>query len=241
MAALLCVPASSQTSINNVAGLTGPGALSWKTSLAMCDCLEPDPACTDVCNHVAVCGDEEVDPGEACDGGPCCNANCTLASSTKTCRAAASECDPAERCTGSAATCPVNAIIADGTQCNDHSDCTTGDHCQSGLCKGTKLPCGDGEIDAACGEKCDDGNLDDGDGCSRTCQFQQRCGDANDDGAVTTTDAQRVLQRAVDLPVDCPIEVCDVDSSGHIGTSDAYRVLRNAVQLPGDLVCDYGD
>ena len=32
--------------------------------------------------------------------------------------------------------------------------------------------CGDGDIDGSCGEQCDDGNTDGGDGCSATCQIE---------------------------------------------------------------------
>src|SRR5438876_6784753 len=62
------------------------------------------------------CGDGTVQTGEQCDlgtalngaAGSCCKNNCMFESSTKTCRAAAGECDLAENCTGSSATCPAD-------------------------------------------------------------------------------------------------------------------------------------
>ncbi|TMB42282.1 MAG: hypothetical protein E6J55_16435, partial [Deltaproteobacteria bacterium] len=42
------------------------------------------------------CGNGIVDPGEQCDGGPCCSASCTFLPATTVCRAAAGDCDLAE-------------------------------------------------------------------------------------------------------------------------------------------------
>src|SRR5438046_683137 len=62
------------------------------------------------------CGNGTVETGEDCDlgsalngaAGSCCKNNCTFASSTNTCRAAAGDCDLPETCTGSSATCPAD-------------------------------------------------------------------------------------------------------------------------------------
>lgn len=50
--------------------------------------------------------------------------------------------------------------------------------------------CGDFHLDVDIGEECDDGNLDNGDGCSSTCKREQpaRCGDGYlDEGEDITT------------------------------------------------------
>ncbi len=65
------------------------------------------------------------------------------------------------------------------------------------------------------------------------------CGDANDDGRITATDALIALQTAVGL-VSCPPTRCDADDSGVISPSDALRILRTAVGLPVTLNCPVG-
>ena len=60
------------------------------------------------------CGDGVVDSWEQCDdgnttAGDCCSPTCQFESSATVCRAATGECDVAETCTGSSATCPANA------------------------------------------------------------------------------------------------------------------------------------
>lgn len=66
------------------------------------------------------------------------------------------------------------------------------------------------------------------------------CGDANDDGAVSATDALVVLRVAVGIDT-CAACVCDVDASGGesaVTAADALRVLRAAVGEPGAaLLC----
>ena len=63
------------------------------------------------------CGNGQIDPGEACDGGPCCTGGCQFASAGAVCRPATGLCDVAETCTGSSATCPADVLAASGTLC----------------------------------------------------------------------------------------------------------------------------
>jgi len=88
------------------------------------------------------CGDGTKDPGEDCDGGECCTSTCDFA--------------------------------AQGTSCNDGILITINDQCDNqGECHGTPIVfsfCGDGHIDS--GEVCDDGNGNNNDGCSSTCQVE---------------------------------------------------------------------
>src|SRR5439155_379800 len=91
------------------------------------------------------CGNGTVESGEDCDlgsalngaAGSCCKNNCTFASSTNTCRAAAGECDLPETCTGSSATCPADGPRkASGTACTDD-----GNACTLDQCNGTSVDC----------------------------------------------------------------------------------------------------
>src|SRR5437667_6191312 len=91
------------------------------------------------------CGDGTVQTGEQCDlgtalngaAGSCCKNNCMFESSTKTCRAAAGECDLPETCTGSSATCPADGPRkASGTACTDD-----GNACTLDQCNGTSVDC----------------------------------------------------------------------------------------------------
>src|SRR5438034_2037931 len=91
----------------------------------------------------ANCGNGTLDPGEDCDqgasngtAGSCCSASCRFVTSGTICRAAANECDVAESCTGSSATCPADAVKAAGTACTDE-----GNPCTSDVCDGTSVTC----------------------------------------------------------------------------------------------------
>jgi hypothetical protein len=239
LAGLSCVSGSSSAPINAQFGLTGPAAFDWNTRLTVCACEGTEPGCEEVCDADPGCGDGILQPSEDCEGGPCCTGDCTFEDTSVTCRAAAGDCDAAENCSGSSASCPTDAPVDDGTPCDDETDCSTEDVCTGGQCGGL-TDCGDGMVDEACGEECDDGNTADGDGCSQTCGPQTLCGDATEDGQILTGDAQRILQKAVGLDVECAMAVCDVDSSGAVQTNDALRILRTAVDLESELICDYG-
>jgi hypothetical protein len=62
------------------------------------------------------------------------------------------------------------------------------------------------------------------------------CGDANDDGAVNTTDALFTLRTSTGLET-CDLCRCDVNSNGTITAPDAQRVLTFAVGNDVDLTC----
>ncbi len=118
------------------------------------------------------------DVAETCTGS---SATCPLdafAPATSLCRLATSDCDAAERCTGSSPSCPIDALQPDGTACDDGMTCTIDDRCVGGTCGGDSMICGDGVVEASCGEACDDGNTTSGDGCSATCQTEFVCGAA---------------------------------------------------------------
>jgi len=96
--------------------------------------------------------------------------------------------------------------------------------------------CGNSVVDAD--EGCDDGDRSwsVGEACDGTCHWVA-CGDPDDSGATTATDALIVLRASVGAAT-CDACVCDLDSSGGEPTaSDALRTLRHAVGAPVTLVC----
>src|SRR3989449_2559471 len=148
--------------------------------------------------------------GAACtdDGNPCTLDQCSGTSSTcqhpagnagAVCRAAAGECDLAETCTGSSATCPTTDVKkASGIACTDD-----GNPCTLDRCDGTSNACQHpvGNAGAACA---DDGNpctRDVCDGTSTTCQHP-----AGNAGAVcrAAADACDVAENCTGTSTACP-------------------------------------
>jgi cysteine-rich repeat protein len=130
--------------------------------------------CTNICKN-ATCGDSIVGPGEQCDMG---NNNGDMAACTADCQTAMcgdglvfadmEECDDGNlentdaciNCT--AATCGDGFVQAGVEQCDG------GDTCDA-MCN--IKHCGNGMIEMAKGEECDDSNNEDGDTCSKdTCK-----------------------------------------------------------------------
>ncbi|MEB2283867.1 MAG: hypothetical protein B6D46_11390 [Polyangiaceae bacterium UTPRO1] len=118
-----------------------------------------------------VCDVAEMCPGTGAD----CPAD-AFAPAATVCRPDAGDCDIEETCTGSSADCPADVFENDGTSCSDDNVCTVDDVCVAGVCTGDSMLCGDGILQGGCGEECDDGNLDGGDGCSAACQVEPGLG-----------------------------------------------------------------
>ncbi|HEV7735190.1 MAG TPA: hypothetical protein VGR62_23670 [Candidatus Binatia bacterium] len=116
---------------------------------------DPTPVCTT---------DPECDDGNACTADTCDAVQGCL-------HAPARE---GEVCAGTGCTADGVCLagVCAGTPiegpCDDGNACTRNDICNAGACGGDPL-CGDGAVDAACGETCDDGNTAVADGCSPAC------------------------------------------------------------------------
>jgi cysteine-rich repeat protein len=95
--------------------------------------------------------------------------------------------------------------------------------------------CGDEDVTGE--EECDDGNQDDGDGCSSDCLLEFPCGDANEDGKVLAGDSLLILMNAVSGNVVCPLFVCDTDGNKDVQATDALRALKAAVGQSVVLNC----
>ena len=103
-----------------------------------------------------LCGDGTVEGTELCDDGNTA---------------------PGDGCS---ATC-IPELCGDGVLEPDTEECDDGntvalDGC-SPACACEAGQCGDGVVNAQCGEVCDDGNTAAGDGCDASCQLESTCGD----------------------------------------------------------------
>ncbi|KAJ7320453.1 hypothetical protein JRQ81_019964 [Phrynocephalus forsythii] len=104
----------------SVAGMCGNGLVEGSEE---CDC-----GMDEVCQVNGCCQtDCQRKPGADCHDGLCCE-NCKIANEGKLCRAAATECDLPEYCTGNSATCPADVYKQDGMPCG------AGDSCYLGKC-----------------------------------------------------------------------------------------------------------
>ncbi len=103
---------------------------------------EDDVTCPNTC---------DVGAGETCINNVCVEDNCVAEDVSITC--ASAECGSETNNCGE--------IIA----CTDTCDSQT-EYCENNLCV---LYCGDGVVESEQGEECDDGNVENGDGCSSLC------------------------------------------------------------------------
>jgi cysteine-rich repeat protein len=71
----------------------------------------------------------------------------------------------------------IGAPLPETTPCDDGDECTVEDRCDGmGTCEGIPVVPVCGDLEVCPPEECDDGNTEDGDGCSSTCQ-DEFCGD----------------------------------------------------------------
>jgi cysteine-rich repeat protein len=109
------------------------------------ECDPPGALCTEQCRRVAVCGDGVSSAGEACDDGN------------------GADCD------GCSAHCTEEGGCGDGVRCGaegcDDGNALACDGCSPACAVEVGATCGDGVVNAACGEECDPP----GAGCSLIC------------------------------------------------------------------------
>src|SRR5436309_760918 len=218
----------------------------------------------------ANCGNGTLDAGEDCDqgasngtAGSCCSASCRFVTSGTICRAAANECDVAESCTGSSATCPADTVKAAGTACTDD-----GNVCTTDACNGTAgapactHPAGNaGSVCRAAAGECDVAEACTG--TSTTCPtdtFQPNGTACTDDGDPCTSDvcsgtsaicthpagsAGVVCRAAVnecDVAETCPGAIsigfrgAASASSGSAGSATSLSISRPAATVANDGV-----
>jgi len=129
-----------------------------------------------------------------------------------------------------------NDVLESDEECDD-GNAGNGDAC---LATCVPAACGDGYLWGG-SEECDDGafNSDaDPDACRGDCTPQDICGDVDQDGDVTASDALAILQVAIGLGADCRYSQCDTDGDNMIVATDAIRTLQSALGLWDGLDCD---
>ena len=201
VAATFCIPPTSSQSVNQVAGLPGPGALELPTRVfkipAQCgngvvnageQCDGNAGACPGACGidcQCPGCGNDAVDPGEQCDGsddsacpGQCQgNCQCTPATCGNNTKEFGEACDGSDD-----AACPGSC----------QPNCTCGAVCGNNVVEGSEQCDGAGSTacppsacqpDCTCGPFCGNNQIDpgeqcDGNGngaCPGTCQGDCQC------------------------------------------------------------------
>ncbi len=191
------------------------------------------------CGNGTIDGTEECDDGNFTSGDGCDN-DCSFS-----CKADA-DCDDGNPCTGDE-TCGTDHACAAGTPLGEGDSCGTDVVCVSGLC--VSASCGDGQPQT--GEECDDGNVDDTDGCTSACKFTcistdstrdctqtgDACNGSNkcDDTAHTCTGGTPLAEGAgcKNNTGTCKSGICTLKTCGN-GTVDAGEQC----EPPGTATCD---
>ena len=111
-----------------------------------CDCGSPDECANDPCCDGTTC---QFKGNAVCDdlNDDCCS-NCQLASQGTVCRSALSNCDIAETCTGTSASCPADILVPNLTSCQilsvgaGNTTVVVGQgRCADGICTSRDLQC----------------------------------------------------------------------------------------------------
>jgi cysteine-rich repeat protein len=150
---------------------------------------ESAPALT--CDDANPCTDDGCDPATgcthtantaSCDDGSACTAGDVCSSGA--CAGTPVSCDDGNACTDDACQPATGCTHTSNTApCNDGDPCTPTDTCDgAGLCTGGGTLCGNGDVDVACGEQCDDGNTVPDDGCTDCVNETAVCGDGVREG-----------------------------------------------------------
>ena len=96
--------------------------------------------------------------------------------------------------------------------------------------------CGNGTVDA--GEQCDDGNTNDGDCCSATCQFESAGSSCSDANACTTVDVCDGVGQCVGS---APVVCAPSDQCHDAGVCDSGTGLCSDPPAPSGQPCDDGN
>ncbi len=203
-----------------------------------------DPT-SNTCEPGNLCGNGKLEGSEVCDDGNTtandgCDADCKLSDGTTctgdnqchsgVCDPTSNTCEPANQCgngklegsevcddgnTASGDSCEADCRLPNGGGCTSDAECSSG-LCVNGTCQ-PQNSCGNGNVEVANGEACDDANSTPGDGCENDCKLT--------DGKECTDDTQ------------CHSGVCDEQGSGTCEPADECG--NGAVE--GTEGCDDGN
>eukprot|EP00727_Mastigamoeba_balamuthi_P008486 m51a1_g426 putative vm3c_croat ame: full=zinc metalloproteinase-disintegrin-like catroriarin ame: full=snake venom metalloproteinase short=svmp (609) ;mRNA; f:28398-30508 len=118
-----------------------------------------------------------------CFEGACCD-GCKYRTSGTVCRVSRGDCDPAETCSGTSASCPKDVFKTIGQACDDSNSCTNNDVCSVGYkCKG--------QWNCTCSSAsaCNDNNPCTTETCTaKACVYTKQTGTCDDKDALTVDD-----------------------------------------------------
>src|SRR6185369_9202000 len=211
-----------------------------------CEYGGSDPSCAATCEQER-CGDGVINVfTEQCDdANPDDSDECPSLCFRSYCgdgfvRFGTEECDDANSADNDACrnSCKLaycgDGILEKGVELCDDGDRWSGNACTE-ECR--TAVCGDGYVRVGV-EQCDDPTGENLHGaCSVDCKLAERCGDADDSGTTTATDALKILRFAVDLEPQCTRDRCDIDGNGLTTASDASAALHDAAGLGVTLRC----
>lgn len=150
------------------------------------ECDDGNTAAGDGCSpdcHKEACGNGRLDPNEDCEppNTDKCDAQCHArhAECGNGVLEVGEECDDGNLAYGDGCSptcqkeqCGDGRVEAPAEECDPPGTATCDTECHA--------PCGNGLVEAVAGEECDDGNRNNGDGCSSTCQ-RESCGNGRID------------------------------------------------------------
>jgi cysteine-rich repeat protein len=233
------------TKLPDLAGATVTPAATQTLTTTLPACQAP-PA--------AVCGNNTVEVGEACDGGnttPCdgCSATCQIEACGNNVKECDELCDDGNLTDGDGcdSNCTPtgcgNGVVTSPEACDDGAlNGTPASNCTVGCTIAGPARCGNNRIDP--GETCDDNNTESCDGCSATCLIEcgngvKECSEQCDLGIANGTAGSSCSATCTLIGAPCLID-SDCDPAGRCGghTCDT----ASGVCLTGPpLACDDGD
>ncbi len=197
-------------------------------------CVDTNPCTDDLCQTNGACSHpahQGACPNGTCIGTTCC-AGCIQGGACQTGNAlaacgtgggACNNCDDGDPCTKDAcgtSGCVHTPITDTATACSDGDQCTTGDHCQSGVCTGTAINCDDSQ--PCTKDTCDKS--------SGTCQHANlanttACNDGND---CTTNDACnngkcQGVGKSCDDGNPCTTDTCSANTCSNANNTNACQ------------------
>ena len=194
------------------------------------------------------CGDGDLDAGEQCDSGACCNPT-TCEYQTGVCRPANGQCDVAESCTGQSATCPDDGFLTGGVcrpaagvcdlpeSCNGSGPACPGDLKSTAVCRPSIGACDTLESCNGSGNDCPaDVIQSDGSSCTdgNQCTTDDTCQAGICSGTLVDDDGDGLANVCDNCPTQQNPSQADPDNDGLGDACDNCPNVANVDQLDLD-------